>query len=140
MFDIGFWELGLIGVVALVIIGPERLPAVARSIGKWVGGMQRFVSSVKTDINTEINKHEDLKQLIDEQKELKETHEILENTVGDLSEGLPVPSGGSNAFDNALSAGVDSEPSSASNTPKAVSEASKPDTGKSGAEDKQSHG
>ena len=92
MFDIGFWELGIIGVVALVVIGPERLPGVARTIGRWVASMQRFVSSVKADIDSEINKHEDLKSLIEEQKELQETHEILEQTVSDLKEPSPIPS------------------------------------------------
>jgi sec-independent protein translocase protein TatB len=92
MFDIGFWELGLIGVVALVVIGPERLPAVARTVGRWVGSAQRLVSTVKADIDAEINKQEELKQLIEEQKELKETHEILEQTVGDLREPSSIPS------------------------------------------------
>lgn len=92
MLDIGFWELALIGLVALVVIGPERLPAVARTVGKWVGSMQRFVSSVKSDIDAEINKNEDLKQLVEEQKELQETHEILEQTVSDLSQPTAIPS------------------------------------------------
>ena len=95
MLDIGFWELGLIALVALVVIGPERLPAVARTVGKWVGSMQRFVGSVRADIDAEINKHEDLKQLVEEQKELQETHEILEQTVSDLSKPTAIPSNSS---------------------------------------------
>lgn len=54
MFDFGFTELILIGVVALIVIGPERLPKVARTAGHLYGRMQRYVSSVKSDISHEI--------------------------------------------------------------------------------------
>lgn len=54
MFDIGFSEILVIGVVALIVIGPERLPRVARTAGHLYGRMQRYVSSVKTDISREI--------------------------------------------------------------------------------------
>lgn len=50
MFEISFGELLIIGAVALVVLGPERLPAVARTIGALVGRAQRFVASVKSDI------------------------------------------------------------------------------------------
>ena len=54
MFDIGFSELVVIGVVALIVIGPERLPKVARTAGHLYGRMQRYVASVKSDISNEI--------------------------------------------------------------------------------------
>ena len=54
MFDIGFSELVVIGVVALIVIGPERLPKVARTAGHLYGRMQRYVSAVKSDISREI--------------------------------------------------------------------------------------
>ena len=54
MFDIGFSELFVIGVVALVVIGPERLPKVARTMGVLFGRLQRYVSQVKSDINREM--------------------------------------------------------------------------------------
>src|SRR5258708_31869756 len=54
MFDIGFSELMLIAVIALVVIGPERLPRVARTLGHLAGRLQRYVSDVKADINREI--------------------------------------------------------------------------------------
>jgi sec-independent protein translocase protein TatB len=54
MFDIGFTEIFVIGVVALVVIGPERLPRVAKTAGHLFGRMQRYVSEVKADINREI--------------------------------------------------------------------------------------
>lgn len=58
MFDFGFLELIVIGVVALIVIGPERLPKVARTAGHLYGRMQRYVSSVKSDISHEIQMDE----------------------------------------------------------------------------------
>ena len=54
MFDIGFSELMVIAVVALIVIGPERLPKVARTLGHLFGRMQRYVNDVKADISREI--------------------------------------------------------------------------------------
>ncbi len=54
MFDLGFSELMVIGVVALIVIGPERLPRMARTVGHLAGRLQRYVSDVKADINREI--------------------------------------------------------------------------------------
>ena len=54
MFDIGFSELVVIGLVALIVIGPERLPRVARTIGHLAGRLQRYVADVKADINREV--------------------------------------------------------------------------------------
>lgn len=54
MFDIGFSELLIIGVVALIVVGPERLPKVARTAGHLYGRLQRYVSTVKSDISHEI--------------------------------------------------------------------------------------
>jgi sec-independent protein translocase protein TatB len=58
MFDIGFTELLVIGVVALIVIGPEKLPRVARTVGHLAGRLQRYVSDVKADINREIELEE----------------------------------------------------------------------------------
>lgn len=91
MFDIGFWELCLIAVVALVVIGPERLPGVARTAGKWIGSARRFVSSVQADINTEVGKADELKRLLDEQAQIQSLHEIIEEGPVDSDERKPVP-------------------------------------------------
>lgn len=64
MFDVSFTELLVIGVVALVVIGPERLPKVARTLGHLVGRAQRYVNDVKTDIQREVE--------LDELRKLKE--------------------------------------------------------------------
>ena len=91
MFDIGFWEIGLIAVVALVIIGPERLPGVANSVGKWIGGAKRFVSSVQADIQAEAGKADELKRLLEEQNSVQSIHEIIEQQIPEADERKPVP-------------------------------------------------
>ena len=58
MFDIGFSELLVIGLVALIVIGPERLPRVARTLGHLAGRLQRYVADVKADINREVELEE----------------------------------------------------------------------------------
>jgi len=54
VFDVGFSEIMVIAVVALIVIGPERLPRVARTLGHLFGRLQRYVNDVKADINREI--------------------------------------------------------------------------------------
>ena len=77
MFDVGFSELVLIGIVALVVIGPERLPKVARMAGHLLGRMQRYVNDVKADINREIQLDE-LKKL---RAEVQDTARDLEMNI-----------------------------------------------------------
>ena len=79
MFDIGFWELLIIGVVALLVIGPERLPKVARTGGLWLGRARRFVSSVKADIDRELAA-EELKKVLAKQAQSTGLHDIIEET------------------------------------------------------------
>jgi len=64
MFDIGFSELLVIALVALIVIGPERLPRVARTLGHLAGRLQRYVADVKADINREVEL-EELKKMRD---------------------------------------------------------------------------
>lgn len=77
MFDIGFSELLVIGVVALVVIGPERLPGVARTLGHLLGRAQRYVNDVKADINREMQLDE-LKKL---QSQVTDSARELESSV-----------------------------------------------------------
>ncbi len=53
MFEMGFSEMLLIAVVALMVLGPERLPKVARTAGQWLGRLQHFVANIKTDLSTQ---------------------------------------------------------------------------------------
>lgn len=68
MFDVGFWELCLIGVVSLLVIGPEKLPKVARIAGFWIGKTHHMVAVVKEEIKEEL-KEEELRQLLKEQQD-----------------------------------------------------------------------
>jgi len=53
MFDIGFWEIGIIAIVALLVVGPERLPGMIRTAGKWVGRGQRLACEVRSELERE---------------------------------------------------------------------------------------
>ncbi len=77
MFDIGFSELMVIGIVALLVIGPERLPKVARTLGHLLGRAQRYVNDVKSDINREMQLDE-LRKL---QAQVSESARSLESSV-----------------------------------------------------------
>lgn len=54
MFDMGFSELFLVAIIALVVIGPERLPGVARTVGRQVGNLRRFMRSMQTQLEQEV--------------------------------------------------------------------------------------
>ncbi len=91
MFDIGFSELVVIGIVALVVIGPERLPKVARTVGHLLGRAQRYVNDVKADINREMQLDE-LRKL---QAQVNESARSLETSmrqeIGSLQESIETP-------------------------------------------------
>jgi sec-independent protein translocase protein TatB len=72
MFDVGFSELVLVGLVALLVFGPERLPKVAREVGAWVRKARALASSVKQEIDHELELQE-LKQSLLEQKNKVQT-------------------------------------------------------------------
>lgn len=77
MFDIGFSEMIVIAVIALIVLGPEKLPRVARTAGHLLGRMQRYVNDVKADINREI----ELDELRKLQKEMQNTAQSIQQTV-----------------------------------------------------------
>lgn len=78
MFDVGFSELLVIGIVALVVIGPERLPKVARTAGQWLGRLNRYVSQVKQDIDRDM-RLEELRKMQQEMKDSAQKYEIMAN-------------------------------------------------------------
>ena len=73
MFDFGFSEMLVVGIVALVVLGPERLPVVARTAGEWIGKAQRFVAQVKSDIDRETE--------LSELKKIQEEAQAIANDV-----------------------------------------------------------
>ena len=85
MFDVGLLELMLVGIVALLVVGPERLPKLARTAGMWLGRGRRFISSVKDDIDREI-KADELREIIAKQKQNNPLHEIVEDTRKDFEQ------------------------------------------------------
>ena len=66
MFDIGFTELLLVGLVALVVLGPERLPGAVRTAGLWIGRIKRSFNSIKAEVEREIGADEIRRQLHNE--------------------------------------------------------------------------
>ena len=83
--------MALIGVVALVVIGPERLPGVAKKAGQWLGSARRFMNSVQADIHQEVGKADELKRLLEEQTNIQSMHEIIEQTPVNADDRKPVP-------------------------------------------------
>lgn len=77
MFDINASEILVIGVVALIVIGPERLPKVAKTLGHLFGRMQRYVAEVKSDINREI----ELEELRKFKSEMQDAARSIEQTI-----------------------------------------------------------
>ena len=75
MFDVGFSEMLVIGLVALIVIGPERLPRVARTLGILAGRLQRYVADVKADINREVE--------LDELRKMKDSVQQAASNIED---------------------------------------------------------
>ncbi|MBV4398149.1 Sec-independent protein translocase protein TatB [Advenella alkanexedens] len=95
MFGLSFGELFVIGMVALIVIGPERLPKVARTVGHLVGRAQRYVNDVKSDIQREVDiqeiskiKNEMQSSLQDMKSSFEDTAKSLRNPVEQLEQEL----------------------------------------------------
>jgi sec-independent protein translocase protein TatB len=88
MFDSGFLEMLVIGIIALLVIGPERLPGVAAKVGKFVGKMKAFVATTREDIEKEIRADELRNMLIMQKEEINELRDIVKNTQGEVSNEL----------------------------------------------------
>jgi sec-independent protein translocase protein TatB len=84
MFDVGFSELIVIALVALIVIGPERLPRVARTLGALLGRAQRYVNDVKADIQREV----DLDELKNIQSTFQDAAKSVEQSVSQVSQEL----------------------------------------------------
>ena len=75
MFDIGFWELLLIAVVSLFVIGPDKLPGFVREAGQWLGKARRFIQHTRREIEQELDLHEQLSL----KEKISDMDELLEN-------------------------------------------------------------
>lgn len=110
MFDAGFLEMLMVGIVALLVIGPERLPGVAAKIGRFVAKARRFIATTRSDIEREfqteelrnlLNKQEDeirelrhlMKSSADKlQREVRETESLVDNTTRQTVAAVKSPS------------------------------------------------
>ena len=83
MFDVGFPELVLVSIVALVVIGPERLPETVRTIMLWLGRIRQTFTNIKTELEQEIGADEIRRQLHNETvlKDLRDSKETITNTI-----------------------------------------------------------
>ena len=81
MFDIGFWELSVLAVIGLIVLGPERLPAVARTMGRWVGQAKHYMSALTSELEREV-KADDIRREVREAREQieSETRQARDNT------------------------------------------------------------
>ena len=84
MFDIGFTELVLISVIALIVVGPERLPGAARTAGAWLGKMKRMLNGVKQDVERELAAEDLRKSLTDNGKLTGELNDFGKSLTQDI--------------------------------------------------------
>ncbi|CAA9328657.1 MAG: Twin-arginine translocation protein TatB [uncultured Lysobacter sp.] len=92
MFDIGFSELFVIAVVALIVLGPERLPRAARFAGLWVRRARAQWYSVRSELENELAAEELRRSLRQTQDELRDAHEALQRSGTDLRDGFNMQS------------------------------------------------
>jgi len=88
MFDSGFLEMLVIGIIALLVIGPERLPEVAAKVGKFIGKIKAFVATTKDDIEREMRADELQNMLAKQKEEIGELRDMMKNTKKDISSEL----------------------------------------------------
>ena len=88
MFDFGFWEIAIIGIITLIVVGPEKMPAIARKAGLYFGKLNRFFNKVKSDINEELRMDEIKDEMsMDEEKIIiSEVTEVIQSSADSLNE------------------------------------------------------
>lgn len=108
MFDVGFWELAVIGIIALLVVGPERMPGMVRTAGRWAGQIQRLARDLRREIEREAQTDEFRalnREFIEEDQRLKQS----------IRESSAVPAAASDATTDA-----DDEPAPAAPAPDAT--------------------
>ena len=83
MFDFGMWEIAVIFVITLIVVGPEKMPALARKAGLYVGKFKKFISKIKDDINSEIEAEE-----LKEQLSVKNEELLISQTLDEAKSGI----------------------------------------------------
>jgi sec-independent protein translocase protein TatB len=113
MFDVGFSEIVVIAVVALIVIGPERLPKTARTIGHLMGRLQRYVSEVKADIGREMELDELRKLQQQVQTAAHEIQQSVNTATSELESGLKSVENQLNSAGNETTASAAAAPATA---------------------------
>ena len=122
MFDIGFWEIMLIAVMGLVVLGPERLPTAIRTVRSWISGARKLSESVKNELSEELRIHElhaNLKKaeqtnMSNLSPEVAESLKTLQKAADMVNEPFK-SSVDTNVVDNSIVAGIDATSKSTSN-------------------------
>jgi len=92
MFDFSFWELAIVLMVALVVVGPDKLPVLAAKLGRWVGKVKQMLTAVRSDIEQEL-KSVELKEMLEQQQNeisqlrniLKDAQQSTHNEIRDIA-------------------------------------------------------
>ncbi len=85
MFDSGFLEMLVIGVIALLVVGPERLPGLASKVGRFVGKMRAFIANTREDIEKEIRADEMQTMLAQQKEEISELRDMMKHTSNEVA-------------------------------------------------------
>lgn len=80
MFDVGLWEVALLGVIAMVVVGPDRLPKLATTVGRWTGKVRRMAQTIQRDIDRQI--------ALEDQQKIRES---VENVRKQLNQDVMAP-------------------------------------------------
>ena len=85
MFDLGFWDLLFVGVIALVVLGPERLPVAARTVGRWVGQARSYARSLSNELDREVHIKEIRQQVQSAETEIRSGFQSADQEVRALA-------------------------------------------------------
>ncbi len=88
MFESSFLEMLVIGVVALLVIGPERLPTVARTIGQWVGKVRRFIAKARADVDRELQTEELRAMFYKQEEEIRNMRAMMQQKTDSVRKEL----------------------------------------------------
>ncbi|MCW8831129.1 MAG: Sec-independent protein translocase protein TatB [Gammaproteobacteria bacterium] len=91
MFDVGFWEILLILILALVVIGPERLPGAARTLGLWIGKGRRYIEGVKNEVEQEFDISEFKRVIHNQEIQLNELQQKVNQSANIGADDLLAP-------------------------------------------------
>ncbi len=109
MFDVGFWEVLFILVLALVIIGPERLPGAARKAGFFVGKARRYIEGVRSEVESELDVNEFKRMLHNQEVQINELQQQVKAGVDEVKADMPDPVSATDMLNDSSSLSFDDE-------------------------------